>query len=907
MWIPSKLTRPGRLHNAILRPRVLELLQQALYCKLVLFRSPAGYGKTTMAAQWLADKTHVGWYSIDEDDNDGFRFIHYLLQALNKATDNGCPAALKLTDKRQFSSLQFSSLQPLLSDVFVELAEFTDHAYVVLDDYHLIHADHIHQAMRFFIKHMPDNLTLVVTSRAAPALGIANLRVRDLMIEIDSERLAFDDEETARFFKQRLKDEVDVKTSEHLCQYVEGWPSALQLIALQAQHQNKSLQQSALSIAQFNPNHMWDYLVEEVFDRLDENIQQFVLQCSVLDRFNDTVAAEVTQRSDALSQIESLDRYGLFIHRLAGEHNWYRFHNLFAEFLTHERLARIPEQEQPLQDAAAQAWLNQSEPLQALVHAQKSKNHALITRILLQYGWYMFNRGEFEALDGAIDNLPKTQLYQQPKLCMLQAWLAQSQHRYYDVGRLLDQADLEMSRLNVTLSTTDQGEFNALRAQIAINQNQPEQALELAELALSQIDNSVFHSRIVATSVIGEVNHVLGNLSRALPMMQQTEKLARQYQVHHHALWAMLQQSEILIAQGYGQAAYDIQEAAFQLIEEQQLQQLPLHEFLLRIRAQLLWSWYRLEEAEYCTQQGLKVLDNHADSEHLHCYSMLARVAVARGELDKAAKFIEQINHLLKQATYHVDWTANASLSQILYWQAREDSNALKQWLDCAVRPEQARNHFTQLQWRNIARVQIHLGLLDDAQQTLIMLQQQADICQLVTDTNRNMIVYATYALESGQEALAKQQLKDALILTNQTGILGNYIIEGSRISPLLNKLNHKSEMGDLERHRAQELLKAISTTQRCRSVHFDEDFVKKLVNHPELPQLVRTSPLTLREWQVLGLIYSGFSNEQIAQELDVAGTTIKTHIRNLYQKFNITNRKEAITTAEKLLNLIGY
>ena len=119
MWIPSKLTRPGRLHNAIVRPRVLDLLQQAPCYKLVLFRSPAGYGKTTMASQWLADKANAGWYSIDESDNDSFRFINYLLQALNKATHNACPNSQKLAEKRQFSSLH-----SLFSEVFAEFANF---------------------------------------------------------------------------------------------------------------------------------------------------------------------------------------------------------------------------------------------------------------------------------------------------------------------------------------------------------------------------------------------------------------------------------------------------------------------------------------------------------------------------------------------------------------------------------------------------------------------------------------------------------------------------------------------------------------------------------------------------------------------------------------------------------------
>ncbi len=347
MWIPSKLTRPGRLHNAIVRPRVLDLLAQAPFYKLVLFRSPAGYGKTTMAAQWLSDKPHVGWYSIDESDNDPFRFVNYLLQAINKATSNSCPNAQKLAERRQFSSLH-----SLFSEVFAELTSYHHECYIVLDDYHLISDEDIHEAMRFFLKHMPDNITLVVTSRGNPPLGTANLRVRDLMIEIGNELLAFDTEETTRFFSQRLASEIDNETANTLRTYVEGWPSALQLFALQAQHQKRTLAQSVETISQFNHAHLWDYLVEEVFDLLDKETRHFLMQCSVLDHFNDNLVTALTKRDDALSMIESLNRFGLFIYPLEGENNWFRFHNLFAEFLSHERKARIPQQEHDLHLAA---------------------------------------------------------------------------------------------------------------------------------------------------------------------------------------------------------------------------------------------------------------------------------------------------------------------------------------------------------------------------------------------------------------------------------------------------------------------------------------------------------------------------------------------------------------------------
>ncbi|USD67642.1 HTH-type transcriptional regulator MalT [Vibrio sp. SCSIO 43136] len=902
MWIPSKLTRPGRLHNAILRPRVLDLLQQAPCYKLVLFRSPAGYGKTTMAAQWLADKMNVGWLSLDENDNDTFRFANYFVQALNKATQNACPNAQALAEKRQFSSIT-----SLFSELFVELSEYHKECFVVLDDYHLVNNDEIHEGMRFFLKHMPDYLTVVVTTRATPPLGTANLRVRDLMIEVDNESLAFDNEETTRFFNQRVSDGIDDHTANTLRSYVEGWPSALQLFALQAQHQKRTLVQSAESVSQFNHAHLWEYLVEEVFDLLDSETRNFLMQCSVLDIFNDELVAQLTHRDDALSMIESLNRFGLFIYPLEGEQNWYRFHNLFGEFLSHERQARIPNQEEHLHQAASKAWLHQGNPNQALSHALKSKNGDLVAGILGDYGWQLFNRGELVQVEKAIQSLTQDQLYASPKLPLLRAWLAQSQHRYNDVGDMLALAEKEMQSRNIKLTSDDKGQINALLAQVAINQNQPEKALELAELALEQINSTTYRSRIVATSVVGEVNHVLGHLDRALPLMQQTEKLARQYHIIPQVLWALLQQSEILIAQGFVQAAFEIQDSAFKLVEEHKLHQLPLHEFLLRLRAQVLWCWNRLEEAEDCAYKGIDVMGSDNPSKHLHSYSMLARIAIGRGEIDKAARFIQQIQHLMQQFNDHLDWHANASLSLILYWQSRGETIEIEQWLESTPIPQSPTNHFTQLQLRNIARAYISLGRYDDAVKTLDKLQLAAIEHNLVTDQNRNLIVETILAAKLNEMNQAEQSLKEALTLTNQTGMIGNFLIDGAGIEEVLERLMSKPGLGDLERHRAQQLLKDISCKQRSRSVHFDENFVEKLVNHPNVPELIRTSPLTQREWQVLGLIYSGFSNEQIAQELDVAGTTIKTHIRNLYQKLNIANRKEAIETAENLLKLMGF
>ncbi len=129
----------------------------------------------------------------------------------------------------------------------------------------------------------------------------------------------FDTEETTRFFNQRVSVGIDALTTNHLRDYVEGWPSAMQLIALQAQHQHRTLAQTIESVSHFNHAHLWDYLVEEVFDLLDDETRYFLMQCSVLDHFDDALVSSLTERDDELAMIESLNRFRLFISPLEGK------------------------------------------------------------------------------------------------------------------------------------------------------------------------------------------------------------------------------------------------------------------------------------------------------------------------------------------------------------------------------------------------------------------------------------------------------------------------------------------------------------------------------------------------------------------------------------------------------------
>ena len=759
MLIPSKLSRPVRLDHTVVRERLLAKLSGAHNFRLALVTSPAGYGKTTLISQWAAGKSDLGWYSLDEGDNQQERFASYLIAAIQQATNGHCVTSEVMVQKRQYASLS-----SLFSQLFIELAEWHRPLYVVIDDYHLITNPVIHESMRFFLRHQPENLTLVVLSRNLPQLGIANLRVRDQLLEIGSQQLAFTHQEAKQFFDCRLTSPIEASESSRLCDDVAGWATALQLIALSARQNNSPTHQSARRLAGINASHLSDYLVDEVLNSVDLTTRHFLLKSSLLRSMNDALIVRVTGIENGQLQLEEIERQGLFLTRMDDPGEWFSYHPLFGSFLRQrcqwEMAAELPE----IHRAAAESWMAQGFPSEAIHHALAAGDAGMLRDILLNHAWGLFNHSELTLLEESLKALPWESLLENPRLVLLQAWLMQSQHRYSEVNTLLARAEQEMeSEMDATLH----GEFNALRAQVAINDGDPEEAERLAMVALDELPLANFYSRIVATSVHGEVLHCKGDLTRSLSLMQQTEQMARRHDVWHYALWSLIQQSEILFAQGFLQAAWENQEKAFQLIREQHLEQLPMHEFLLRIRAQLLWAWSRLDEAESCARQGLNVLSSFQPQQQLQCLALLVQCSLARGDLDNARNHLNRLENLLGNGQYHSDWVSNADKVRVIYWQMTGDKKSAANWLRHTPKPEFANNHFLQSQWRNIARVQILLGDFEPAEIVLEELNENARSLRLMSDLNRNLLLLNQLYWQAGRKNDAQRVLLEALQLAN--------------------------------------------------------------------------------------------------------------------------------------------
>lgn len=961
MLIPSKTSRPLASEQAIVRSRLLEILDAHQQTPLILLQSPAGFGKTTLVSQWIKSFNQVGWYALDESDNQIEHFASYFIASIMMATDGRIIKTQALVNKHQYASLN-----ALFSQLFVELSEIEQQIYLVLDDYHLITNEEIHGALRFFLRHQPDNITLLLLTRSNPPVGIAKLRVKGKLLELTHQQLAFTPEECLVFFHGMFGIDLNAHSVNTLCASINGWPTALQLIALKAQSaqiphaEMDSYLSNRLMTSHVDETHLTDYLYEEVFEPLPICVKYFLMCASqvsilsnelckllILEPLNEEDALspalyQIDTNKMALLSLELLEQQGLFLYRKAINERvkenlildplmsssqinslWYGFHPLFGSFLQKNALELIPNQIPRLHVIAAQYWLEKGIAVEAINHAKQAKDTSLLIQIMQQHAWNFFHQSKLTLLESCFQALSQPELIVHSELVLLKAWLAQSQHRYESVHTLLNEADAKRLELGITIDEKAQGCIDALRAQVSINLGQVQLARQLAHDALGKLDldhstaaneaqflSLVTFSRIVAHSVIGEAYHCEGQLTAALQSMQETVVLARKHQTHHYVLWAIIQQSEILMAQGHLMMAYDLQANGFDYINEFHLEQLPLHEFLLRIRAQLLLSLGRIDEAEAAARQGLLVLSHYQPQKQLQCLAILARCGLVRGALNHAQTILLKCESLIQSDFYHQDWVHNVDKARVIYWQLSNNHIAANNWLlNQTTLVDAAGNHFTQGQSQNIVRALILVEQYDKATHILDGLITFASNNTLVSDLNRNYILLAIAHHKTQHSELAIEALTYALELGVKTGFKSEFLIEGVWMLEILNALlsqssNLKSRLNKETLGLAQALKIRLEEIYPPDIIQFDESFIELILSHRNVPEVLVISPLTMREWQVLGLIYSGLSNDDICQKIDVAMTTLKTHIRNIYQKINVSHRAEAIKFTEKLLML---
>ncbi len=433
--IATKLFRPNLRHQTVQRSRLHDVLRQGRTLPLTLIGAPAGWGKSTLVADWLRqERVAAGWLSLDAGDDDPKRFWRYLLLAAGQA--GAAAGAIAL---RRLDAAGSDVLRDVLPAFVNELTSSRDPVVLVLDDYHLITSAQVHTSVATLLDRCPPQLHLVLITRADPPLQLSRLRVRGDLAELRAEQLRFSADEAMEFFNERLETKLSERDVHRLLARTEGWAAGLQFAALRL----RDRADPSAFIERFTGAdwHIASYLGEEVLASQPPRVREFLLLTSVLNRMCAPLCDALTGRADGAELINDIHRANLFLIPLDDERRWFRYHHLFGGLLRHELIRTAPEQPPALHKRAAQWYADNGDAAEAIGHAVAAGDNSL-SRLLVATHWRQhFNAGQLETVRRWLDALPAELVAADASLSAARVWIALDTGRLEEAAAALDAAE----------------------------------------------------------------------------------------------------------------------------------------------------------------------------------------------------------------------------------------------------------------------------------------------------------------------------------------------------------------------------------------------------------------------------------------------------------------------------------
>src|SRR6266496_1210777 len=463
----TKLYRPRKLSDLISRARLLERLHAGLSGNITLISAPAGFGKTTLIAQWIQSIDRpTAWLSLDEHDNEPRAFVQSLTAALQSAFPDAFHGIAGLLEAPRFPSVEY--IVPLLIN---DLADLPDDLTLVLDDYHLIRTREIHSLLDQLIEHLPPQLHLVLISRSDPPLPLARWRAQGYLNDLRSTDLCFTREETEAFLTQELGSVVAHETAASLEEQTGGWIAVLRLAAL-------SLRNTADPAAFMEQLHRYtdhsiqSYLVEEVLAQLAPAVQELLVKASMLEQFCTELCVAIIGNDTSLEHVQAtlnwLESSNVFIIPLDERQGWYRFHHLFQQLLQQRLQEKSSTEELAMLHRRASRWYAEQGLIeQAIEHALEAGDASGATQLVEAHFLPAFKREQLVQVELWLHLLPEEQIQSSPVLLVARAWILQAQGQLKDLPRLLTTAEQLLDARSNSVRNLDDPHSRLLHALIA--------------------------------------------------------------------------------------------------------------------------------------------------------------------------------------------------------------------------------------------------------------------------------------------------------------------------------------------------------------------------------------------------------------------------------------------------------
>ncbi len=883
LLVSTKFAPPRIGSRYVVREPLLETLARERQCRLLLVTGSAGFGKTTLLAQWrqklMAAGSQVAWLSLHSDEKGFANFRTHMLVALGRL---GMP----LEDDLLLAEEGPNQIDETVAAIINNVAAMDDELHLMLDDYHHVEDPRAHQLLQKLLDHCPRNLHIVIASRALPSLSVARLRVMGQVAEVECGDLPFSLSETRTFLDQNAQGlKLDPEEIGIIHDQTNGWPASLQLVAIMLKNRPES--RASLRSMAWHSSDLQNYLWEDVVGHLPDDMAAFMEALSICRRFNAPLAEAITERGEAARLIERIEEENLLIMRadVDGRSPWYRFHPLFNEFLAARLDRHGPDHVAALHRRASQWFDKRRLVIEAVRHATLagdiSEAVAIIERAV-PGSWKLSDLGPLLHLT---DNVSLDAIAARPHILYLGsltlamtgataragAWLARLRDctlvdaRVLAFQTALVEATIAFQRDEVDICLAQLDPFRADDAPTSFERYVflmvRLTALAIAGGAAEAIE--LHAGTVIPAEDLNDDMAMRASGCRVVALLlagrvRDAETISAQHHARCVTLHGRSSTSASLAAASLSTICYElnrIDDARELLGSRQTHRQTSSPQMMIwatLCRARLDWLQESADAAlafldrqsSYFRSLGLDRGVAHADAERV-------RILVATGKLDAAAKLVDRLAALVDAAA------------------EPPHSPEIRVILDIAR-----------------ARLELASGRPGDA------LAHARAAATAATDLDRmQMAVVADLLAALAHDRLGEHEAAGTLLLRAieqgaEAGLARTFLDEGETLTGLLRQLQQRDDIGETARSFLAETLGTPVSAQGSGIAGAAEPGVE--------------TPLTGREIEIVGLVAAGMSNKRIALTLQISVETVKWNLKNIFAKLGVPSRYDAMIWARR-------